>query len=259
MAVISHHLQDSTHIATNVVTAGATHGPVTLEVSGFHGREPDEQRWGIEGGGIDSFAARLTVNPSDRWSGQFSRGRMAHREATHPLRPSLRSTASLQYVRPLRSGTLATSLIWGRDHDLEYTQLPNIPVLPRQTAALQPRHIVSVPTRIPGQIYNSFLAETTLHVKRNWVWGRAESADKDSTILFEEAPFVLLVDEQRLARVQAYTSGYEREMPWSVSHLSTGIGGQFTVYHAPPVPQPIYGVRPLGLQLFIRVRLGGSR
>src|SRR5699024_6480593 len=43
---ISHHLQDSTHIATNVVMAGATHGPVRLEVSGFLGREPDEQRWG---------------------------------------------------------------------------------------------------------------------------------------------------------------------------------------------------------------------
>ena len=36
--MISHHLQDSTHIATNVITAGVTHGPVTWEVSGFHAR-----------------------------------------------------------------------------------------------------------------------------------------------------------------------------------------------------------------------------
>ena len=114
-------------------------------------------------------------------------------------------------MRPLVRGHWSTSLIWGRNHDLEYTQQPGLPVLAHRLA---PRHIVSVPTRIPGQIYNSFLAESTLRLNRNWIWGRAESADKDSTLLFEEAPLVLLVDEQRLARVQAYTSGYEREFPF---------------------------------------------
>jgi hypothetical protein len=124
---------------------------------------------------------------------------------------------------------------------------------------LQPRHIVSVPTRIPGQIYNSFLAETTLRVRRNWFWGRAESADKDSTLLYEESPFVLLVDERRLARVQAYTAGYERELPAMVRPLSTGIGGQFTIFHAPPVLAPVYGSHPLGVQFFVRLRVGGSQ
>jgi hypothetical protein len=264
VAVISHHMQDSSHIATNVATAGISYGPVTWEVSGFHGREPDEKRWGIEGGGIDSLSTRLSLAPTARWTGQFSIGRMNHLEATHPLRPVLRSTASVMYVRPLNAGHWATSLIWGRNHDLEYTQLPNVPVVPAVQArgpelavALQPRHIVSVPTRIPGQIYNSFLAETTLRLHNHWLWGRAESADKDSTILFEEAPFVLLVDEQRLARVQAYTAGYERELPAPVRVLRTGIGGQFTVYHAPPALAPIYGAHPFGVQLFVRVRLGG--
>src|SRR4051794_8975846 len=86
---ISHHLQDSTHIATNVLTLGATHGPVTLELSGFHGREPDEQRWGLEGGAIDSFATRLTVSPTPNWTAQVSAGRMKGPELTHPLRPAL--------------------------------------------------------------------------------------------------------------------------------------------------------------------------
>jgi hypothetical protein len=158
------------------------------------------------------------------------------------------------YVRPLNAGHWATSLIWGRNNDLSYTQLPNIPVAPR----LQPHHIVSVPTRIPNQICNSYLAETTLRVHRNWLWGRAESADKDSTLLFEETPLVLLVDEQRLARVQAYTAGYERELPALAGPLSTGIGGQFTVYHAPPILAPICGSHPFGVQLFVRLRLGGA-
>jgi hypothetical protein len=246
-------LQDSTHIAANVVTLGANYGPLTLEASGFHGREPDEKRWGIEGGAIDSFTARVTVTPGSRWSGQFSMGRINQREATHPLRPSLRSTASLMYVRPLGNGTWATSLIWGRNNDLSYTQTPNIPVLPR---GIRPLHIVSVPTRIPQQLYNSYLAETTLRLKRNWFWGRAESADRDSTFFYEESPFVLLVDEQRLARVQAYTTGYERELPWHLRYATAGMGGQVTFYHVPPFLDPIYGSHQVGVQLFFKVRLG---
>jgi hypothetical protein len=255
VAPISHHMQDSTHIATNVVTAGITHGPLTWEVSGFHGREPDEKRWGIEGGVPDSLTTRLTVSPTARWSGQFSIGRLNRVEATHPLRPVLRTTASASYTRPLSrgasagasAGSWATTAIWGRNNDLSYTQQPNIPVLPR--AGIRPLHIVSVPTRIPSQIYNSFLLESTLHAGPNWFWARAESADKDSTLFYEESPFVLLIDERRLARVQAYTAGYERDL-----HFHTGIGAQFTLFHAPPILAPIYAANPIGVQLFFRVR-----
>src|SRR5215467_151214 len=42
MATLGHHLQDSTHIANDVVTAGLTYKRVRMEASGFHGREPDE-------------------------------------------------------------------------------------------------------------------------------------------------------------------------------------------------------------------------
>src|SRR5262249_1426127 len=150
-------------------------------ISGFHGREPDEKRWGIESGAIDSLSSRLSVNTAAGWSGQFSMGRLNRAETVHPLRPALRTTASASYMRRFSEAEWNTSLIWGRNHELEYTQLPNLPVFPLNSLRLQPRHIVSVPTRIPGQIYNSFLAESTLHWKRNWFWGRAESADKDST------------------------------------------------------------------------------
>ena len=179
VAVISHHLQDSTHISSNVATVGITHGPVTFEASGFHGREPGENRWSLDSGGIDSFSTRLTITPTSRWSGQFSMGRINGREATHPLRPSLRTTTSVMYVRALGSGHWATSLIWGRNNDLSYTQLPNVPPFPivkshfpRIESILRPEHIVSVPTRIPRQIYNSFLAESTVLFKnKNWIWG----------------------------------------------------------------------------------------
>lgn len=256
VAVISHHLQDSTHIASNVVTAGISYGPVTWEVSGFHGREPGENRWALSSGAIDSLSTRLTVTPTSRWSAQFSIGRINDREATHPRRPSLRTTASVMYVRPLREGHWATSFVWGRNNDLEYTQLPSIPVAPA-AGAPQPRHIVTVPTRIPEEIYNSFLIESTLLFKnRNWIWGRAEAADKDSLLLYTEDPFVLLIDERRLARVHAYTLGYERELPRIVSWLGQGIGGQVTSFVSPPVLEPVYGAHPWGLQFFVRLRLG---
>ena len=69
VAVISHHLQDSTHIASNVFTAGITYRAITLEASGFHGREPGENKWALNSGGIDSFSTRLTITPTSRWSG----------------------------------------------------------------------------------------------------------------------------------------------------------------------------------------------
>ncbi|HSB74201.1 MAG TPA: hypothetical protein VLC12_01050, partial [Terriglobales bacterium] len=40
-APLGHHLEDSTHIADDVVTAGLAYRMARFEVSGFHGREPD--------------------------------------------------------------------------------------------------------------------------------------------------------------------------------------------------------------------------
>jgi hypothetical protein len=46
---------------------------------------------------------------------------------------------------------------------------------------------------------------------------------------------VLLADEVRLARVQAYTPGYERELPVTRAPFRIGLGGQATLFHAPPM------------------------
>ena len=63
IAALGHHLEDSTHISDDVVTVGLTHRIVRLEASGFHGREPEENRWTISAGPIDSWSTRLTVQP----------------------------------------------------------------------------------------------------------------------------------------------------------------------------------------------------
>lgn len=262
IAVTSHHYQDSTHISGNVSTLGVTHKWVTLEASGFHGREPDEKRWGIELGAIDSFASRITITPTPRWSGQYSVGRINNREATHPDRDTFRQTASLTYVRPLQRGHWASSFVWGRSHDLPYTQKPNGNLLdilrPAGTAkAGAPRqHIVLVPTRVRGQKFNAYTLESTLRFRdKHWIWGRAELSDKDSLLLFEEAPFVRLLEEYRYSRIKAYSAGYSRELKSPVGFLQPAIGGQLQVFQSPANLSPIYGAWPKGVQIWLRVRI----
>lgn len=261
MAVMSHHYQDSTHIASNVATVGITYRWATLEASGFHGREPDEKRWGIEMGKIDSFASRLTVTPTANWAFQYSLGRINNREATHPDRDSFRQTASVTHVRPTQRGHWATTLVWGRNHDLEYTQKPNGELLailqsaPPRKSNGERQHIALVPTRVQGQTFNSYSAESTVLFKnKHWVWGRAELTDKDSMLLFEEAPYVRLLEEYRYTRIKAYTSGYSYELPSIGNFLRPALGGQLQIYHLPANLSPIYGAHPAGMQFWLRLR-----
>jgi hypothetical protein len=122
------------------------------------------------------------------------------------------------------------------------------------------KHFVSVPTRVPEQTYNSYLVESTVLLRnKNWVWGRVENTDKDTLLLFEEDPFAVLVDERRFTRVQAFTAGYERELPPVARWMSHGIGGQFMVFRVGKDLAPVYGAHPLGMQLFLRFRLRSSR
>jgi hypothetical protein len=64
-------------------------------------------------------------------------------------------------------------------------------------------------------------------------------------------------EDQFLARIQAYTLGYDHELK-ALPHLSTALGGQVTFYHTPSFLNPIYGDHPVGALLFLRVRPVGS-
>jgi hypothetical protein len=146
-APLSHHWQDSTHIADEVITAGISHGKFKVESSGFYGSEPGENRWTIETGPINSWSARAWYFPSDNWAAQFSAGRLTHPEADEPG-DVVRSTASLSYSRPRGS---STSFIWGRNHN---------------TAT---QHNL-----------NSYLIESEVpFAQKNYITGRAELVDKD--------------------------------------------------------------------------------
>jgi len=225
MAALGHHLEDSTHIANDVVTAGITYKLARFEASGFHGREPDENRWNLDSGSIDSWSARLTLQPTSHWAGQYSFAHLTSPEAMHPLENLQRMTASLSYdFWPGKRQNLAATLLWGRNHSLA-----------------------------TGENFNGYLAEATLHLSPQNFWGRIESVDRNNELLLGKQPEPPGFDEQFLARVQAYTVGYDHELQ-IVPRVSTAIGGQVTLYHAPSFLTQVYGDHPTGAVLFVRFR-----
>jgi hypothetical protein len=229
VASLGHHLEDSTHIANDVVTGGVTYKRVRLEASGFHGREPDEFRWDINSGTIDSWSTRLTVQPAQNWSAQYSFAHLTSPEELHANEDIQRMTASVMYTRPLAIGSWASTVVWGRNHSLE-----------------------------TGENFNGYLAESTLQFsQRDRVWTRIENVDRTSELLLGKQAEPAGFDETFLARIQAYTAGYDHDFPL-IPGLSTALGGQVTFYGKPDFLTPIYGEHPVGAILFIRIRPKGD-
>ncbi len=119
-ATLSHHLQDSTHIAASVLTIGAKRNEFGLAISGFHGREPDnENRWDIDKGSLDSWSIRGTWDPNPHWTAQFSTGHLQHPEAAEPGNVQ-RTTASMIHFTAISNGDWSSSLIWGWNHKADH-------------------------------------------------------------------------------------------------------------------------------------------
>jgi len=229
IAPLGHHLQDSTHIADDVITAGFTYKIARIEASGFHGREPDEFRWDIDSGKVDSWSVRATVNPAQNWSAQYSVAHLTSPEELHPEEDLQRMTASIMYNRPTARGNWASTLLWGRNRTLD-----------------------------TGLVSNGYLAESTFRfAERNYVWGRIENADRTNELLlpnqFEPPNF----QENSIGRVQAYTAGYAHDVDL-IPHVATGIGAQITVYDSPDPLKAAYGNHPVGAVIFLRFRPFGK-
>jgi hypothetical protein len=114
-APISHHWLDSTHISFGVLTAGFVHERFKFEVSRFNGREPDQHRWDIETGALDSTAARASWNPTRTLSLQGSWGHFEDPEQLEPGVDQRRWSASALWADEIASGwKAAATLAWGR-------------------------------------------------------------------------------------------------------------------------------------------------
>ncbi len=227
-APIAHHWEDSTHIANDVVTAALAYRNFKLEASGFHGAEPDEFRWDIDSGPINSWSTRLWYFPGRNWAAQFSIGHLTHPEMLEPG-DQTRTTASIEYSRPTPGGSWSSSFIWGRNHST-YTK----------------RNL------------NAYTVESVLPVRRrNFITGRMELVDKDE--LFAGQPGL----EQFLDtfygstfRIGAYTIGYTRDLGL-FRYIETGLGANIETYSLPASIKPYYGQHPIGGNIFFRFRLAG--
>jgi len=225
VGTLGHHQQDSTHIANDVVTVGLARKIIRFEASGFHGREPDEHRWNIDQGKIDSWSTRVTLQPGQNWSGQFSYGRIASPEALNPDENQARTTASIMYNKPFRRGNWASTAVWGRTRSLQDSSKEN-----------------------------SYLFESTMNFRdRNYAWTRIENAGRSTELLIGEHPLPLGFKEEPLTHVQAYTVGYDRDIPL-LPHLASAFGAQFTAYGVGKPLQPVYGSNPAGVSIFLRLR-----
>jgi hypothetical protein len=222
-APLSHHNQDSTHIAADVATVGLTASIFTLEGSVFHGREPDENRWDIEQGRPDSWSGRLTVRPTRGLSFQISSGHLEHPERAEPGNQT-RSTASVTYEKTTAGGFFAATAAAGRN----------------QTG--------------DGPEWGNLLEWTWKFAGKNFLYGRLESVDRDFYELVNKRQRPAGIPRQR-TRVQAGTLGYVRNVPWS-GEVETGLGADVTIYSFTSRLDFVYGRRPVSLHGFVRIRFG---
>ena len=225
LAALGHHQEDSTHISDDVVTVGLTYRIARIEASGFHGREPDEFRWDIDQGKIDSWSTRLTIEPGKNWSGQYSFARIKSLEALFPNEDQERMTASVMYNRPFHKGNWASTILWGHTR-----------------------------SRSDNSVFDSYLFESTVRFRdSNYVWTRIENAERSNELILGENLLPPGFQERPIGRVQGYTLGYDHDVKL-VPHLASAIGAQVTTYGVPNQLQSIYGQHPVGVSIFVRLR-----
>ncbi len=217
-APISHHWIDSTHVTFGVVTLGYVYDRFKIEGSVFRGREPNENRYDIETGRLDSASARLSYNPTKDWALQASRGRIKSPEALHPDADIDRTTASAIYHRQMGSVDTQTTVVWGRN----------------------------APTQ--GAATNALLLESAMRVSHaHTFFVRAERMDKNE--LFPD-PDPRAEDRFHVAKLSV---GYVYDIR-SQGHYRIGLGGLVSRYRLPSALEPVYG-DPTSFMLFGRIKI----
>jgi hypothetical protein len=229
-AALGHHWQDSTHIAGNVVAAGLSYRDIRIEASGFRGREPNENRWNIDSGPVDSWAARLSCRPGKNWVTQFSAGRIERPEAHH-ADDIVRATGSVHYTRPVLGRDWSSSVIWARNH---------------KTVARRATHAVLAETAVPV-------------LSKNMIVGRFEWSQRDELFEYDHdvAHDVFEGTGKSVFDVGAFTLGYVRELATTKS-VNVAVGMNVTTYALAGGLKPFYGARPAAMTAFLRFRLRGE-
>lgn len=215
-APLSHHWQDATHISFGVGTLGIRYGKLKLEGSLFNGREPDENRGDIDALFLDSRSARLSFNPTPRWSFQASRAFLKEPERLHPGNIT-RTTASATYSRQFNFRSYLTATVVGGQNMNGTTTS------------------------------NSALAEASIRITRLILHSRVEWVQKSA----EELGLVRY-PSNKLFDISGITVGASYELA-TVHPLSCAIGWQITANSTPTALTYIYGDIPVSGQIYLHI------
>jgi hypothetical protein len=215
LAPLGHHWQDATHISYGVATAGVYTRRVRVEASAFNGIEPDESRWNFDPIELNSYSARVTLNPNRSWSFTAGYGSIA----VHADETLHRVVGSAMYGRPLGAdGQWATSFVYGANGEHDWSNS----ALMESEAVLDP--------------YNT-------------VFGRAEMVQKTAADLA-----LTSFPPDRSFNVGSVSLGYIRELVRG-GKVTMGLGLSGTVNLVPIALESSYGSRtPLGAIAFLRLR-----
>ncbi len=218
-APITHHWLDSSHITFGVVTAGGVMGGVKLEASAFRGREPDQNRYGIESPKLDSYAYRVSVNPAPAWALQVSYGRLNSPEQLEPDVDVDRTTASVIYAGNWSGGHWETMMAWGRNRNR------------------------------PGPILDAVTAEAAaqLHEKHT-IFARVERVEKNELFPPGEPRDGQTYD------VGEVSAGYRFDF-WRARHVTTGLGVLGSIALVPGAIEDAYGDNPTSGMIFAHAAL----
>jgi hypothetical protein len=219
-APISHHWLDSMHVTFGVVTAGFVHGNWKIEASRFRGREPDQNRYNIETGALDSTSARVAWNPGSAWSLQVSWAHQVSPEQLEPDKNEDRLSASAIYTRRLGERTWwSTTVAWGR----------------RRSTGDEP--------------LDAYVLESSVNPIPWWtVFARAEREKNDELIAM--GPL------QGSAYTVAKTSVGAVRYFSLTDHAMIGVGALYAFNFVPGALAPLYGRGdPQGAMAFLRLKI----
>lgn len=217
-APLGHHWLDSTHITYGVITLGWIVEALKLEASVFRGREPDQNRWNIERPWLDSYSARITLNPCQDFSFQASYGYLDSPEQLEPGVDIGRATVSAVYNRAFESGNWQTTFAWGRND------------------------------KKPGLATNAFLLESAASFfKVHTIFSRFEYVQKDE--LFEEGDPLA----GKAYDVKKFSLGYVYDFPLGY-YATLGLGGSCSVHFVSETLERVYSHRPISYDLFLRLK-----
>ena len=217
-ATLGHHWQDATHITFGVATFGLRYKIIKAEGSIFTGREPDESRYDFNRPRFDSYSYRLSANPNQNFSLQFSQGFIHSPEVLEPEMNITRTTTSMLHAKSLQHGKyIATSFVWGMNHNST------------------------------GENLNSFLVESNLKLASLGIYARYEFVQKDADDLL-----LLHFEDTPTFNLKAYTLGVNKVL-FTYFNTDLALGLQSTINFPDENLKRIYGNNPLAVEVFLKI------